>query len=220
MTNFNNPLGSCMPPEHKRELVELLAGHDIALVENDIYGELSFSGQHPGVARSFDRKGLVLLCSSFSKDISPSYRIGWIAPGRFKDEVIRLKMATSLSTASLPQLAIAEFLESGGYDHHLRKIRRAYALKVSQMAHAVVRYFPEGAYVTSPAGGFVLWVKLPGETDSLAFYRRAVQAGITLAPGYIFSATPKYKNYIRLNAAYMSFAGERALQKLGGLLHF
>ena len=96
------------------------------------------------MAKTYDRKGLVLLCSSFSKDISPSYRIGWIAPGRFKDEVVRLKMATSLGTAILPQLAIAEFLESGGYDHHLRKIRRAYAQKVSQMAHAVVRYFPEG----------------------------------------------------------------------------
>jgi DNA-binding transcriptional MocR family regulator len=218
MTNFNNPLGSCMPPENKRELVAMLAAAEIPLVEDDIYGELSFSGQHPGMAKTYDRKGLVLLTSSFTKDISPSYRIGWIAPGRFKDAVVRQKMATSLGTAILPQLAIAEFLESGSYDHHLRTIRRAYAQKVSQMAHAVVRAFPDGTLVTNPQGGFVLWVQLPGNVDSLELYRRAVQAGITLAPGYLFSATPRYRNYIRLTAAYWSFSAERALVRLGQLV--
>ena len=218
MTNFNNPLGSCMPAENKRALVEMLAPAEIPLIEDDIYGELSFTGQHPGVAKTYDRKGLVLLTSSFSKDISPSYRIGWIAPGRFKDAVVRLKMATSLGTVILPQLAIAEFLESGSYDHHLRKIRRAYAQKVSQMAHAVVRTFPEGTLVTNPQGGFVLWVQLPEQVDSLDLFRRAVQAGITLAPGYIFSATPKYRNFIRLNAAYWSFSAERVLRQLGELV--
>ena len=218
MTNFNNPLGSCMPAENKRALVEMLAAAEIPLIEDDIYGELSFTGQHPGVAKTYDRKGLVLLTSSFSKDISPSYRIGWIAPGRFKDAVVRLKMATSLGTVILPQLAIAEFLESGSYDLHLRKIRRAYAQKVSQMAHAVVRTFPEGTLVTNPQGGFVLWVQMPERVDSLDLFRRAVQAGITLAPGYIFSATPKYRNFIRLNAAYWSFSAERVLRQLGELV--
>ncbi len=217
MTNFSNPLGSCMTPDRKRDLVEMLSAAGIPLVENDIYGELAFSGQHPGVAKTYDRTGLVLLTSSFSKDISPSYRIGWLAPGRFKNDVISLKMATSMATAILPQLAIAEFLESGSYDHHLRRIRRAYAQKVGQMAHAVVRSFPEGTLVTNPQGGFVLWVQLPERVDSLDLFRRAVQAGITLAPGYLFSATPKYRNYIRLNAAYWSFSAERVLRRLGEL---
>ena len=218
MSNFGNPLGSLMPPENKRQLVHMLAAADIPLVEDDIYGELPFSGQHPGVAKSYDEKGLVLLASSFCKDISPSFRIGWIAPGRFKDSVLRQKMATSMSTAVLPQLAIAEFLESGGYDHHLRTIRRAYAQKVSQMAHALVRYFPEGTLVTNPQGGFVLWVQMPPKVDSLALYHQALEAGITLAPGYLFSATPKYRNYIRLTAAYWSFTADRALQRLGELV--
>lgn len=218
MTNFNNPLGSCMSGDAKRELVEMLEAADIPLIEDDIYGELAFSGQHPGVARAYSRKDLVLLTSSFSKDISPSYRIGWIAPGRFKDALVRAKMATNLTTPVLTQLAIAAFLESGGYDHILRTIRRAYAQKVSQMARAVVRNFPEGTLVTHPQGGFVLWVQLPGEVDSLALYNQAVQAGITLAPGYIFSASNSYRSFIRLNAAYWSFASERALQRLGELV--
>ena len=143
--------------------------------------------------------------------------MGWIAPGRYLARVAQLKMATNIATAVLPQLAIARFLESGGYDRHLRSIRRAYAQKVSQMVQAVLRYFPPGTRVSSPAGGFVVWVQLPGEVDSLALYQRALAAGITLAPGYIFSATPKYRSYIRLNAAYMNFAGERALARLGEL---
>ncbi|MCE1255644.1 MAG: aminotransferase class I/II-fold pyridoxal phosphate-dependent enzyme, partial [Anaerolineae bacterium] len=160
----------------------------------------------------------VLLMSSFSKDVSPAYRVGWLAGGRYRMDVERLKMATTISTALLPQLAIAEFLDNGGYDHHLRKIRRVYAQKVAQMAHAVMRYFPEGTRVTSPEGGFVLWVQMPEEVDSLVLYQKALRAGVTIVPGYLFSAIPKYRNYIRLNAAYMSFAAERAIQRLGELV--
>ena len=77
VSNYNNPLGSCIATDNKKELVELLARHDIPLLENDINGELYFGDQRPLVAKSFDKKGLVLLMSSFSKDISPSYRVGW-----------------------------------------------------------------------------------------------------------------------------------------------
>jgi DNA-binding transcriptional MocR family regulator len=218
ITNFSNPLGCCMPEENKRALVELLARYQVPLIEDDIYGELSFSGHRPGVAKVYDQNGLVLLCSSFTKDISPSFRVGWIAPGRYLARVEQLKMATNIATSVLPQLAIATFLESGGYDRHLRTIRRAYAQKVAQMAQAVLHYFPAGTRVTSPAGGFVIWVQLPNEIDSLVLYQRALAAGITLAPGYIFSATPKYRSFIRLNAAYMNFAGERALARLGDMV--
>ena len=218
VTNYSNPLGCCMPEENKRALVDLLARAQVPLIEDDIYGELAFHGPRPGVAKLYDHQGLVLLCSSFSKDISPSYRVGWIAPGRYRARVVQLKMATNIATAMLPQLAIARFLESGGYDSHLRTIRRAYAQKVTQMVQGVLTHFPAGTRVSAPAGGFVLWVQLPGEVDSLALYQRALAAGITVAPGYIFSAGDKYRHFIRLNAAYMNFAGERALARLGELV--
>ena len=215
--NFNNPLGSLMPSANKRELVEMLAEREIPLIEDDIYGELFFSGQRPEVAKAYDRKDLVVLCSSFSKDISPSLRVGWVAPGRFKAELERLKMATNMCTSLLPQLAVAQFLASGGYDHHMRRMRRAYADKVAQMTQAVARYFPEGTRVTNPLGGHVLWVQLPSKVDSLILYRQALKVGITLAPGYIFSPTTRYKNFIRLNAAYMDARAERAVLRLGEL---
>ncbi len=218
LSNFNNPLGSCIPDENKQELVQLLAQHDIPLIEGDVCGELYFSGVRPSVCKAYDRKGLVLLCSSFSKDLVPGYRVGWVVPGRFKATIEWLKYTTNVATATLPQVAIAKFLESGGYEHHLRSIRRLYAGFVSQLSQAVMRYFPEGTRVTRPNGGIVLWVQLPDYADSLELYKQALQAGITLAPGYMFSATAQYRNFIRLNAAWWSFDADRAMRRLGELV--
>jgi DNA-binding transcriptional MocR family regulator len=218
LSNFNNPLGSCIPDENKQTLVELLAQHEIPLIEGDVCGEIYFSGVRPGVCKTYDRKGLVLLCSSFSKDLVPGYRVGWVAPGRFKATIEWLKYTTNVATATLPQVAIAKFLESGGYDYHLRSIRRLYASFIAQLSQAVERYFPEGTRVTRPNGGIVLWVQLPDYVDSLELYKQALQIGITLAPGYIFSATHQYKNFIRLNAAWWSYETDRAMRRLGELV--
>jgi DNA-binding transcriptional MocR family regulator len=217
MTNFTNPLGATIPDEAKQELVELLAKHEIPLIEDDIHGELYFSGERPKTAKAFDKKGLVLLCSSFSKDLAPGYRIGWIAPGRYRDAIERMKMASTVGTAVLPQYAIAEFLASGGYDHHLRRIRRAYAQKMACMSQGVLQHFPTGTHISSPAGGFVLWVQLPETVDSLDLYRASLKAGISLVPGYVFSAGSEYRNYIRLNAAYWSEETEWAVRRVGEL---
>jgi DNA-binding transcriptional MocR family regulator len=178
-------------------------------------GEIYFSGERPTHLKAYDHKGLVMLCSSFSKVLSPGYRVGWTAPGRFKTTVEWLKYTTNIATTTLTQLAIAHFLDSGGYDHHLRNIRRVYARNIAQMSQSVMRYFPAGTRVTRPNGGFVLWVQLLEQVDSLRLYRQALRAGITLAPGHIFSATNQYRNFIRLNAAYWSDEANRAIQRLG-----
>jgi DNA-binding transcriptional MocR family regulator len=89
---------------------------------------------------------------------------------------------------------------------------------MAQMAQAVMKYFPEGTRVTHPNGGYVLWVQLPSNVDSLQLYKQALNARITIAPGYIFSATDQYKNFIRLNAASWNFQAEQAVQKLGELV--
>jgi len=218
-SNFNNPLGSLTPEDKKKELVALLSKKDIPLIDNDISGEIYFTEHRPGVAKAYDRKGMVLLCSSFSKDLAPGYRVGWVAPGRYKSTVEWLKYTTNIGAAMLPQLAIAEFLASAGYDHHLRRIRRVYARHVAQMAQAVMRSFPEGTRVTRPQGGFVLWVQMPESVDSLMLYRSALRSGITITPGHIFSASQRYRNFIRLNAAFWSPREERAIERLGELIN-
>jgi DNA-binding transcriptional MocR family regulator len=218
VTNFSNPLGSLMPTENKRQLVELLEEFDLPLIEDDIYGELHFDPQRPRVARSYDTQGRVLLCSSFSKDISPSYRLGWLAPGRYYRQVRRRKMALNLGTAPLPQMAVAAYMTSGGYDLSLRRLRREYENRMSLMGQAVLNHFPGGTRVTSPRGGYVLWVQLPEGVDSMQLYEPALAQGISIAPGYMFSVTPKYRNYIRLNAAFWSYQALSALERLAGLV--
>lgn len=217
VTNYSNPLGCIMSDDRKRELVELLAKYDVPLIEDDIHGDIAFVDERPSVARSYSRDGNVLLCSSFSKTVAPGYRVGWIAPGRYQEEIEGLKMATTVASASPTQMAVAEFLANGGYERHLRKLRRDSASRVAQMSEAIGTYFPEGTKVTRPRGGFCLWLEMPGEVDALKLYADAVSEGITLAPGPLFSATGKFRNCIRLNAAMWSDRIEHAVATLGRL---
>jgi DNA-binding transcriptional MocR family regulator len=218
VTNFSNPLGSFMPDGNKKALVELLARRDIPLIEDDIYGDLYFGAVRPRTAKAYDKYGLVLLCSSFSKTLAPGYRVGWTAPGRFKPQVESLKFTSSMATVTAPQMAIAEFLQNGGYDRYLRKIRRILATQVQHMSNAVTRYFPAGTRVTRPQGGYVLWVELPRSVDALELHRRALAQKISIAPGPIFSAKQKYKNFIRLSCGLpWSEKIDRAVQTLAEL---
>lgn len=216
--NFSNPLGSSMPDEAKQELVAMLARRSVPLIEDDLYGDLYFGEVRPRSAKAFDKDGLVLLCSSFSKMIAPGYRVGWTAPGRFQAKVEALKLTTTLATPTLLQAAIAEFLDSGAYDRHLRKMRAAFATQTEQMIAAVGEHFPAGTKVTRPAGGFVLWVELPHDVDSLELQERALAERISISPGPIFSARQRYRNYIRLNCGYpWSGRLDEALRTLGRL---
>lgn len=217
IANFNNPLGSLMPDEKKREMVELLAKHDIPLVEDDVYGDLSFGPSRPVSLKAFDEKGLVLHCSSFSKTLAPGYRVGWIAPGRFRQKVERLKALFNIASASPTQFAVAEFLTNGGYDYHLRTLRRAYCRQVTGMREAVGRYFPHGTRITRPEGGHIIWVELPEGFDAFRLYEAALQEGISVAPGTIFTLSDKYRNCFRLNAAFWSEQIEQAVETLGGI---
>ena len=217
MTNFSNPLGSMMSDEAKERLVGILAAKQIPLIENDIYGELYYGERRPSVAKSWDRDN-VMLCSSFSKDISPGYRIGWVAGGRRARNLVRLKMAMTAGSSALPQLAIARYLESGGYDAHLRTIRRAYARRVADMVEAIEEGFPEGTSIAEPEGGYLIWLRLPAGVDSMELYAEAARAHIAIAPGSLFSPTRKYRDFIRLNASVWSERTARDLDRLGAIV--
>ncbi len=217
ISNFNNPLGSLMADEDKYKLVALLECYGIPLIEDDIYGDLAFSARRPKVAKTFDKTGNVLLCSSFSKTLAPGYRVGWVAAGRYQDQIERGKMISGVATASPTQQAIAEFLASGGYDHHLRGLTRCYAKNQACMTAAISISFPQGTRVSRPQGGHVLWIEMPEKVDALKLYRLAKQQGISIAPGHLFSLTGKFTNCIRLNAAYWNEAIENALLCLGRL---
>lgn len=217
--NFNNPLGSLMPDQNKRRLIELVTRRELPLIEDDIYGDLHFGNDRPRVAQSYDKSGLVMLCSSFSKTLAPGYRVGWVAPGRFYEKVKALKFTSTLATATLPELAVAEFVANGGYDAHLRSIRRTYADQIQQVSHAIEESFPKETTITRPSGGFVLWVGLPPNVSALKLHERALAEKISIAPGPMFSAKQQFANFIRVSCGHpWSSAAERAIGVLGYLV--
>ena len=199
MTSFQNPLGSSMPDEKKAALVQILARHGIPLIEDDVYGELHFGERRQKPAKALDAEGMVMHCASFSKCLAPGYRIGWVAPGRFAKRVSRLKLTTSLAAPAPTQAALAAYLEKGGFDKHLRRLRQALAAQQQQFSQAVAEHFPAGTRATRPAGGYFLWVEMPQAVDALEVHRRALAQGISVAPGPIFSATQGFRTCLRLN---------------------
>ncbi len=213
-----NPLGHDMAAETKRDLVRLLARAGVPLVEDDAYGELTFESKRSPAAKSFDESGNVLYCSSFSKTLAPGFRVGWSVPGRHLERVKRLKFSSFVATPTCTQMAIAAFLDHGGFDRHLRSLRRTYSDLVARMIRAVGEHFPGGTRATRPAGGHVLWVELPAGVDSVALGERATRAGVGIIPGPVFSPTRRYRNFIRLNCALpWSDRVEHAVRTLGRL---
>ncbi len=218
MPNFHNPLGSLMPDEKKREFVAIAARFSVPIIEDDIYGDLHFDRQRPRTLQSFDTEGNVLLCSSFSKTLSPDFRIGWTAPGQYYDKVLRTKMTSTLATNTLLQHTVARFLRDGGYDHHVRGMRKTLLIQIERAVQTIARHFPQGTGVTRPSGGFVLWVALPAGVDALLLQQQALEEKISIAPGPVFSAETDFTNCIRLNCGCAwSEQIEQALVRIGHL---
>jgi DNA-binding transcriptional MocR family regulator len=205
VTNFSNPLGYSLSTKTKRDLVRLLARFGVPLIEDDIFGELHRpETERPKVAKAFDQDGSVILIGSFSKTLAPGLRVGWIVPGKFHDRVLELKSATSLATASLPQLTVAEFLKFGSFDAHLRRLRKFLAEQVYRFSSAIAESFPDSTRISRPSGGFLLWIELEEDFEALELAADALNRfRIAVAPGNIFSATgERYRNCLRISCGH------------------
>ena len=205
ISNFSNPLGSCMPDEHKKEVVQMLAEYNIPLIEDDLYGDVFFRHSRPKPCKAFDEKGLVLWCGSVSKTLAPGYRVGWIAPGKFKDAVIRQKHIHLISTPTLNQEAIANFMENGRYENHLRRLRHELHSNSLHLAQSITDYFPEDTKIITPQGGFMLWVELNKKIDTTELYYKATQDQ-HCSRTHVYTARPVQKLYaFELRSAMESF---------------
>lgn len=212
----NNPLGYIMPEARKKALLNLAQRYDVAILEDDVYGDLAYTYPRPRTIKSFDEDGRVLLCSSFSKTLAPGLRVGWVAPGRYLERVLHMKYISTGSTACQPQLAIADFIEAGHYHPHVRRMRSQYQRGRDQMSDWVTRYFPAGTRASRPQGGFMLWVELPESFDTLRLNRALLEQGVQIAVGSIFSASGKYRHCLRMNfAARPTPRIEDAVRKVG-----
>ena len=220
MTTCQNPQGTVMSDEAKAELVALTARLDVALIEDGVYAELVYDETKRRPAKAFDKKGLVLFCGSFSKVVAPGLRVGWVEAGRFRDRVEALKGVTSLMTSALPQLAVAELLESGFYDRYIKRMRLIAADQTSRYIQELGAVLPPGTRMTRPAGGNLAWVQLPRSVDGTRLYQRLLEQGVGIFPGEIFSSSGKHRGFVRVGCGMpWTPAIERAVGIIGRTCH-
>jgi DNA-binding transcriptional MocR family regulator len=219
MSNLQNPVGASMSAANKQALYELLDQQQVPLIEDDVYAELYYGAQPPKSVKSFDRSGLVMHCGSFSKCLAPGYRVGWVAGGRFAERIRRLQLMTTLSPSVPAQAALADYLQHGNYDRHLRKLRHSLESQQGAMLAAAARHFPASSRVSRPSGGYFLWFEFAEQVDSLQLFQLALAQGISIAPGPIFSATRRFGNCARLNYGHpWSAQSEQAMHTLGRII--
>lgn len=203
----NNPLGSIMPEENRRRLVAMIRKANVALIEDDIYADLVYAPNRPRACLSYDNSASenssVMVCGGFSKTVAAGLRIGWCIPGKWMKQVARMKAWLNIAAPTLPQLALAQFMDEGGYERHLRKVTAIYHRQVDRMSELMAEHFPAETRITRPQGGFLLWAELPEWVDSVDLHHRAIQSGISICPGVVFSATGKYRNCIRINCGLL-----------------
>lgn len=196
--NFHNPTGTVLSDTNKKALLDIAVAEQIPIIENDIYGDLNFSGLRPGNIKQWDTEGLVMTYASYSKTLAPGIRLGWLSPGRFFKEAEQLKYALGSTVSPIYQETLTRLLENNSYDRHLRKLRAQLAAQCDQTQDLIHRFFPEGTTATQPRGGYSIWVKMPDELNMQQFYEACTDIGIRFTPGYTFSFRPDFNGYFRL----------------------
>lgn len=216
--NFHNPLGSVASDADKQALLASCARHGTVVIEDDIYGELAWSGQRPAPLRHFDRHGLVITCGSFSKTLAPGLRTGWLLGGEWTDALVRAKYHATVGSPALPQLALADYLQRHDQERHLRRLRRALADNARRLRAGIERHWPQATRCSDPSGGLSLWLQLPPGGDGTALFEAALAEGIGISPGSVFSSRGDYRDHLRLSCGLpWDERLQRALRRLGQL---
>ncbi len=217
--NVCNPTGVVVSDAKKQAIAEFASQRGIPIIEDDVNAELVYAADRPSSIRAHASGADVLWCGSFSKTLAPGFRVGWVAPAAYAQTVAKIKATTSLTTPTPQQMALAELLEAGGYDHHLKQLRESYRGAVETMRHLVKEYFPDGTVAHEPQGGHLLWVRLPEGVDSIQLAQRALAEKISIGPGPMFSAERGFRNYIRLNCAVeWTPSARQSVRRLGELV--
>lgn len=216
---FNNPMGFTMAEDKKEALVRLLGKRDIPIIEDDIYGELHFDTMRPSPLKHYDRTGMVLYCSSFSKSLSPGIRVGWAMAGRYHRRVQRLKLNHSISQPLINQWLAYHYLQTRSFDRHLRKLRTHLKHQISNTAQAVARYFPSNTKISAPQGGVALWVQLDDKIDSLELFRRALKSKVAVMPGIMCASGDAFNHCLRICCGIpYDDRIEQGIKTLGGII--
>ena len=202
--DFQNPSGETLTLEERRMLVRLAQEHDFLIVEDSPYRELRYEGQSVPTMYSLDPDRVIHL-GSFSKIFAPGFRLGWaIAHPDILDKIYVCKQSLDLCPPIFDQYVAAEFLSSGRLDANLMKSIELYKGKRDLMLSLLKEYMPSDVHWTHPEGGLFLFLTLPDGFDAVAFYDKALSAGVAYVAGEFFHPDRSGKNTMRLNFSFMS----------------
>lgn len=215
---FATPSGATISVGNKREIIRLANQFELAVIEDDIYGELGFESRPPPL-KSFDTEERVILCSSFSKSLSRDLRVGWISGGRWHQSITQLRMVSQLAGSQAVQEGIANFMTEGSYRRHLADFKNTLKIQRDQLSATISEYWAQPVRYCLPNGGLTLWIELPKQVDTLALYKSAVNNQITIMPGMLFSASNRFSNYMRLSFSHACVdSRKKATIELGHLI--
>lgn len=211
---FSTPSGTCISDEQKKSLVLLANQYDVALIEDDIYGDLSFV-QTPLPLKAFDDSGTVILCSSFSKSLSRDLRTGWIMGGRWHKEITRLKLINSMSNSQAVQQGIRLFMQDGNYKRFIRQRTAQLLSNRNQLTQVLQDIWQEQIFFSVPDGGLSLWAAMPKCKNTLTLYQNALKDDIVITPGAMFTVEQDYSQCLRLSFCHpVTESRKKALQIL------
>ena len=203
MPTFQNPTGYEMNLERRKKLVELAYKYKVLILEDDAYGDLCYEGNSLPMLKSMDNTGYVIYLSTFSKNVFPGLRLGWIvAHEKIIKRCAAVKQIMDLHSNTLSQWIIERFINKGAFEIHMLKICREYRLRRDTMYSALLKNAPKGMSFYKPRGGYYIWCKLPEPILGTKLMRRAAKHNITFVPGATFFFTERGEEYIRLNFTF------------------
>ena len=217
--DFQNPSGESLSLEERKMLVGLAEKYGFLIVEDSPYRELRYEGEHIPTMYSLAPDRVIHL-GSFSKIFAPGFRLGWaIAHPDILDKIYVCKQSLDLCPPIFDQYVAAEFLSSGRLDENLAKSVALYKGKRDLLLSLLEENMPEGVKWTHPEGGLFLFLTLPEGFDAVAFYDKALTAGVAYVAGEFFHPDRSGKNTMRLNFSFMSPEKiEAGVKVLAGLL--
>jgi 2-aminoadipate transaminase len=229
LPNFQNPSGTTLSLERRKQLVELADRYGVPIVEDDPYGQLRFEGEHLPSLVWLDSQyrgdngtytGNVIYLSTFSKLLAPGIRLAWvIAPEQVIHKLVQSKQAADLNTAAFNQMVAYEVGKGGFLDEHVKVIRATYKERRDLMIEMMEETFPPGVHWTKPLGGMFLWGILPEWMDAAEVLTTAIERKVAFVPGASFHPNGGGKNTMRINFSYSKpeFIRE-GITRLGTLL--
>ena len=217
--NFQNPTGITMSVEKRREVYRLCAEHGVLIIEDNPYGELTFTGEKKPSLKSMDSEGIGIYCGSFSKILAPGIRVGYIvAPKEIIGHMVDAKQSNDTHSPMITQVMTCEYLKRHDIGENISRMRSLYSRKCKLLLDEADENFPAAVTHTTPAGGLFVWCDMGGEYDTLKVYDECIKQKVAFVPGAPFMAdSSKRCSAFRLNFSTMPdekiTAGMRILGK-------